>query len=276
MTHKLPTRVLIPAAALLALAAPSFADVPVPAPALELTISPYFDPGYLVGLAATWEPVAGAELYRVTHFRQDDCGSATVALTTAGLSSGSGLHRNCGAPESCYFKQATVEALDGEGTVLASAQDSFCEVGYLEEPPPEGLSLDDLPANVSNTRFFPDLFVGMRPALTLRGFDCDDPGLAGGCDHGLGMKQVLERVYASTPEPLVRDTYVKILELAVATPLREDRDQRPELRRRPPRGRRARGLRRRMPPEARGARRSGRAPRPQLSRPPPRARSFPP
>lgn len=99
-------------------------------PTLSMSVYPYYSPGYNVGLAATWGSVTDAVEYKVTHYRQNNCGSASVTTTTTGTSSGSGLHYNCGAPSSCYFKQVTVEAKDSDGDLIASAQKSLCEVGY--------------------------------------------------------------------------------------------------------------------------------------------------
>ena len=96
---------------------------------LTVTGTPYFGPNYQVGLSARWDPHPEAVKYQVTHFRQDACDSATVMVTTTGTSSGSGRHPNCGAPESCYFKQATVEALDVVVAVIVSGSASLCEVG---------------------------------------------------------------------------------------------------------------------------------------------------
>ena len=101
-----------------------------PAPPLNLGVTPYFGSGYRVGLSASWDPIYGAAQYRVTHFRQDDCGQWTDTVTTTGTSSGSGLHTNCGAPDSCYFKQAKVEAVSDEGNVFVTETRSFCEVGH--------------------------------------------------------------------------------------------------------------------------------------------------
>ncbi len=96
---------------------------------LHVTATPYFSSGYRVGLSAQWEAYPGAAQYRVTHFRRDDCGQASATVTTSGLSSGSGAHPNCGAPSSCYWKRATVEALSSGGAVLARGSAFFCEVG---------------------------------------------------------------------------------------------------------------------------------------------------
>ena len=93
-------------------------------------MSSYLASGYKVGLSATWSAIQGAAQYRVTHSRQDACGSASVVVYTTGTSSSSGLHPNCGnPPTSCYRKSATVEALSSTGAVLASELGSICELG---------------------------------------------------------------------------------------------------------------------------------------------------
>ena len=107
-----------------------------PQGSLSVTATPYFDPGYRVGLSASWPAFPGATEYRITHFRQDDCSSATVTVTTTGLASASGLHGNCGAPTSCYFMEATVEALDTGGGVMALGSASICEIGNPPLDPP--------------------------------------------------------------------------------------------------------------------------------------------
>ncbi|MCH9649438.1 MAG: hypothetical protein K0U98_14445 [Deltaproteobacteria bacterium] len=101
------------------------------APGMGLVATPYFGPNYKVGLSGTWNSVAGAIEFRVTHFRQNACGSATAVLTTTGTTTGSGLHKNCGVPPtSCYLKEVTVEALDSQGNVLLSESASICEIGF--------------------------------------------------------------------------------------------------------------------------------------------------
>ncbi|MCB1033517.1 MAG: fibronectin type III domain-containing protein, partial [Acidobacteria bacterium] len=121
--------VLNGAGSVMAVGSASFCEIGQP-PALNLVATPYYGANYLVGLAATWDPIPGATSYRVTHYRQNACGSATSVKTVTGTSSGSGLHSNCGAPTECYFKQATVEALDVNGSVLATEMASICEIGF--------------------------------------------------------------------------------------------------------------------------------------------------
>ena len=96
---------------------------------LEVAATPYFEPGYLVGLTASWSAFPDAVEYRVIHFREDECGVVSETVTTTELAADSGLHVNCGAPEFCSFRQVTVQALDASGAVLGSGFDSFCEVG---------------------------------------------------------------------------------------------------------------------------------------------------
>ena len=100
-----------------------------PAPPLNLTVEPYYQSNYRVGLRACWDAVANAVEYEVTHFRQDACGQASVTVTTTDTCSGSGAHQNCGAPGSCYFKKATVKAVSAQGTVFVTESDSFCDPG---------------------------------------------------------------------------------------------------------------------------------------------------
>lgn len=121
---------------------PSSAVVNTCAANLNLTATPYYQVPFSVGLSANWSSIPGATSYRVTHYRQDACGSASHTSTTTGLSSGSGTHNNCGAPDSCYYREATVEALDSGGNVITSEAASFCEVG----PPP--------PLNLTATAYF--------------------------------------------------------------------------------------------------------------------------
>ena len=96
---------------------------------LGLSCTPYFASPYKVGLSASWNSVKFASQYKVTHFRQDTNGSATVVHDTTGTASGSGLHPNAGAPNNCYYKRATVLALDSEGELLAEDVCAICEVG---------------------------------------------------------------------------------------------------------------------------------------------------
>ena len=114
-----------------------------PQGSLSVTATPYYDPGYFVGLTATWPSVSGASEYRVTHFREDACTSVTSTVTVSGTSSSSGLFENCGAPDSCFQMEATVEALNSSGGVISSGSASFCEVGQPADLPgaPEDLAV---------------------------------------------------------------------------------------------------------------------------------------
>lgn len=97
---------------------------------LDVNASPYYGSNYKVGLSGEWNAISGAVEYRVTQFRQDACGSASVVNVQTGTTSGSGLHQNCGAPNSCYYRKITVEALDAQGAVITNDSDDFCEVGF--------------------------------------------------------------------------------------------------------------------------------------------------
>ena len=117
-----------------------------PQVALSVTSTPYFEPGFFVGNRATWTAVSGATSYRVTHYREDACGSQEDTTTTTNTRSSSGLHGNCGAPEHCYLMRATVEALNSGNAVIAVGSDEFCEVGDPAPGPPEA------PTDVTVTR----------------------------------------------------------------------------------------------------------------------------
>lgn len=96
---------------------------------LPVIATPYYGGEYVVGLRATWGAVPGAATYRVSHYRRDACGEETVTVTTTRTTAASGGHRNCGAPDQCYYKQVNVVALDTNGAILAVGTDSICVVG---------------------------------------------------------------------------------------------------------------------------------------------------
>jgi len=72
------------------------------------------------------------------------------------------------------------------------------------------ITLSNMPTTTGNTRFFSDLFAVTHPSLSINGFSCS--GTA--CDKGYGLKQILEKVYASAPEKSVKDVYELTLALA--------------------------------------------------------------
>ena len=51
-------------------------------------------------------------------------------------------------------------------------------------------TLSDLPSGVASTTGFEDPYVSYRPAFAMNGFDCTRHGAS--CDHGLGLKQIIE------------------------------------------------------------------------------------
>ena len=83
------------------------------------------------------------------------------------------------------------------------------------------LTLTDLPPNYPVPRLFTDgeayvnAFGVFRPALSIRGFDATT--MPAGTAHGLGLKQVLEGVYGSSPDFLIQNTYDRIIELSNET-----------------------------------------------------------
>jgi|GEM_PF-4018130 len=56
----------------------------------------------------------------------------------------------------------------------------------------QSLELDDLPTGIESTVDFEDRYVRYRPAFAMNGFDCSESGAM--CDHGLGLKQILEEL----------------------------------------------------------------------------------
>jgi hypothetical protein len=76
------------------------------------------------------------------------------------------------------------------------------------------ITLNNLPDWTSNTRFFSDEYPIKHPSLSLNSFDCNASG--GNCDHGLGLKQVLEEVYNDNTFE-VREAFVNIVDEANAS-----------------------------------------------------------
>jgi hypothetical protein len=64
----------------------------------------------------------------------------------------------------------------------------------------------NLPDNRKNTRFYNDIFTIKRPGLSINGFDD-----GGNHSKGYGLKQILEMLYNGSADPLMVDTYNKIV-----------------------------------------------------------------
>ncbi|HKJ31634.1 MAG TPA: hypothetical protein VKA34_07395, partial [Balneolales bacterium] len=56
------------------------------------------------------------------------------------------------------------------------------------------VTLDSLPPNGMNHRFYRDVFHVKRPGLSINGFDN-----SGDDSHGYGLKQIIEKLYISDP-----------------------------------------------------------------------------
>ena len=65
---------------------------------------------------------------------------------------------------------------------------------------------------VRNARFFVDLYAVGRPSFSANGFDC----AGGDCGDGLGMKQILERVYTWGADESMTVPYETLLDLAAS------------------------------------------------------------
>ena len=82
-----------------------------------------------------------------------------------------------------------------------------------------GLVLSNLPPHLPNSRFeYEDVFKNeiVRPGLSVRGFDATR--FADNGDLGLGLKQILERVYDEDErDALTREAFAEIVELADST-----------------------------------------------------------
>ena len=109
----------------------------------------------------------------------------------------------------CTIKLQTMNRITAILTLLLS----FLAASSASAQP---LTLDanDLPEWRGNTRFLTTHFPVKHPSLSLNGFDC-----ASNCSQGYGLKQVLEKIYGSTPDSRMQATWKKILDQARKPPL---------------------------------------------------------
>ena len=110
----------------------------------------------------------------------------------------------------CTIKLQTMNRITAILTLLLS----FLAASSASAQP---LTLDanDLPEWRENTRSRTTHFPVKHPSLSLNGFDC-----ASNCDHGLGLKQVLEKVYNAPHDKRMRTTWKKVIENANEQPQR--------------------------------------------------------
>lgn len=85
----------------------------------------------------------------------------------------------------------------------------FCVAATATSSFAQTVTLNNLPSWTSNTRFFSDEYPIKHPSLSLNGFDCGS-----NCSEGLGLKQILEEVYSSSPDNKIIDVYQSLLNLA--------------------------------------------------------------
>lgn len=96
---------------------------------LPLDASSYYSSSYQVGMSVEWDAVSGAEEYKVNWYRRDARGDASWTQIVTGTKASSGRYSNSGAPGECYHFQATIQALDSDGNVIAEGSDEMCEIG---------------------------------------------------------------------------------------------------------------------------------------------------
>ena len=75
----------------------------------------------------------------------------------------------------------------------------------VETTSAQTITLNNLPPTTSNSRFYSSHFSVKHPSLSANGFDC-----GANCDKGLGLKQILEKVY-NQRQRLYKDVYEEIL-----------------------------------------------------------------
>ncbi len=81
--------------------------------------------------------------------------------------------------------------------------------------------LPSIPATTQNTRYFSNVVPQVvNPSLSLNGFTCSRSG--GNCNYGYGLKEILERVYRTSPDDMVKGTYEQILAQADSSFLLRD------------------------------------------------------
>ena len=94
----------------------------------------------------------------------------------------------------CYTRIARILRHNRSKAILVALTCLLCSsFSYAQS-----VQLTNLPAGTESDGNFEDRYVRYRPAFAMNGFDCSQQGAT--CDHGLGLKQILEELALTSRE----------------------------------------------------------------------------